>query len=186
MVPTASGLDIKIPKGAGACEGLTHPAGQCRDNHHLGTQKSLLRAAAAALHAQASQHLLSARAGICHSPSSPLLESTSPGAHPKLDKQEPFARWQLRKPHFPRRYGSFLWQGAEDRIQYSRPTACARDLEERSERLTRALTAIGPLTEEKQQQGQWTEESTTTGLRHNSWSAQVIVQWSKYVRTNLL
>lgn len=52
----------------------------------------------------------SARAGICHSRSSPLLESIDLGAGPKLDKQEPFASRQLRKPHFPLCCGSFLWQ----------------------------------------------------------------------------
>ena len=78
----------------------------------------------------------SARAGVCHRTSSPLLEPIDPGAGPKLGKQEPFARRQLRKPHFPLGYDSFFWQGAEDRIGCPRPTAGARNLEERSERWT--------------------------------------------------
>ena len=52
----------------------------------------------------------SARACVCHSLSSPLLEPTGPGTGPKLDKQEPFAKKQLRKPHFPLGYGNFLGQ----------------------------------------------------------------------------
>ena len=80
----------------------------------------------------------SARACVCHSLSSPLLEPTGPGTGPKLGKQEPFAKKQLRKPHFPLGYGKFLGQlfPVEDRTGCPRPTAGARNLEERSERWT--------------------------------------------------
>lgn len=75
-----------------------------------------------------------------------------------MDKHEPFARRQLRKPHFTLWYGSFFWQGAKDRIKYPMVTAGARNLEERSEGPTRALITKGPWIEEKRQQGKWTEK----------------------------
>lgn len=58
MVATASELEVKIPKQAGACKGTTHQVGQQRCSHHLKALKSLPGVAAIALSSRASQRLL--------------------------------------------------------------------------------------------------------------------------------
>ena len=127
------GWGVKVLKDAGTCEGLTQQVRQWVYSSSISGQTLLA-------HCLLKQPACApfVKAGICHCLSSPLLERTGPGTGPKLDKQEPFAKKQLKKPHFPLGYGNFLGQlfPVEDRTGCPRTTAGARNFEERSERWT--------------------------------------------------
>lgn len=141
VVPTASGLEMKIPKDAGAFEGLTQQVAQCRCSHHLRAQKSLLRTAAA-------HHTLklASACSVCQGRhlSQPFI--TSSGIHrPWGQSKAGQARALCQEAAQEATLSTVIWQlflaGAKDRIRYPRPTAGTRNL---AERLAKALTTTGP------------------------------------------
>lgn len=142
VVPAASGLEIKIPQNAGACEAApTRRVGAGAGAVIIWGKNSPLRAAAAALHSRVSQGL-----PICQGRhlSQPFV--TSPGIHrpwgwPKAGQARALCQQAAQEATL----STVLWQlslaGAKDRIRCPRPTAGARNL---AERLARALTTTGP------------------------------------------